>query len=98
MFKTGEVMKCSAVQQLSEGITIPELKEAIIMHSYSNNRQAAQKIGRVLRLNPKDKAIVHILCYINTIDKEWVTNALSSFNQDKIVYLESPEYYGGVHY
>ena len=98
MFKTGEIMKCSAVQQLSEGVTIPELKQAIIMHSYSNNRQASQKIGRVLRLNPKDKAIVHILCYINTIDKEWVTNALSSFNEDKIIYLENPKYYGGVHY
>jgi superfamily II DNA or RNA helicase len=96
-FKDGSILKCAAVQQLSEGITIPNLKVAIIMHSFGNNRQASQKIGRVLRLNPKDTATVHILCFTDTVDKDWVTNALASLNQDKIHWIK-PIYYGGIHY
>lgn len=92
-FKKGIITKCSAVQQLSEGVTIPELKQAIIMHSFSNNRQAAQKIGRVLRLNPDDKATVHILCYVDTIDLEWVKNALSGFDVSKVHFLEKKMYH-----
>lgn len=96
-FKKGDILKLSAVEQLSEGVTVPNLKVGIIMHSYSNNRKAAQKIGRLLRLNPDDKAVVHILCYANSIDKEWVKNALSQFNKEKISWIK-PKYYAGVHY
>ena len=86
LFKEGLIHKLSAVEQLSEGVNIPDLRVGIIMHSYSNNRKASQKIGRLLRLNPSETATVHILCYIDTIDKEWVTNALSSFDQSKITW------------
>ena len=40
--------------------------------------------GRLLRLNPDDTAIVHILCYMGTIDEKWVTEALEGFDQSKI--------------
>jgi len=97
LFKNGQLTKLSAVEQLSEGVTIPELKTGIIMHAYGNNRKAAQKIGRLLRLNPDDKATIHILCYSDTIDKEWVTSALDTFNENKIHWIK-PKYYAGVHY
>jgi superfamily II DNA or RNA helicase len=96
-FKKGDILKLAAVEQLSEGVTIPNLKVGIIMHSYSNNTKAAQKIGRLLRLNPDDKGIVHILCYTNSVDKDWVTNALAKFNQEKISWIK-PQYHAGVHY
>ena len=96
-FKEGVITKLAAVEQLSEGVTVPFLKVGIIMHSYANNRKAAQKIGRLLRLNPDDTATVHILCYENSVDKDWVVNALSGFNQDKITWVKS-KYYAGVHY
>lgn len=87
LFKEGEIMKLSCVLQLSEGINIPELKECIILHSYSNERKTMQRIGRALRLNPNDKAIIHILCYKNTIDTVWVNQALSQLDQTKIKYV-----------
>jgi superfamily II DNA or RNA helicase len=87
LFKTGEIEVLSAVEQLSEGVTIPNLKSGIIMHAYSNNRKATQKIGRLLRLNPNETAAIHILCYSNTVDKEWVTNSISHLDQTKIVWL-----------
>ena len=84
LFKEGSINKLSCVLQLSEGVNIPNLKQGIIMHAYGNERKSAQRIGRLLRLNPKEKAIVHILCYINTVDEKWVKSALEGLDQTKI--------------
>lgn len=86
-FKSGEIELLSAVEQLSEGVNIPNLKSGIIMHAYSNNRKASQKLGRLLRLNPEDTAGVHILCYRGTVDEAWVKSAIEHFDQEKIVWL-----------
>ena len=88
LFKKGEILKLSCVQQLNEGVNIPELKQGIIMHSYGNEKQASQKIGRLLRLNPDDTSVVHILCYKETADQEWVTKALEGFDRNKISWVD----------
>jgi superfamily II DNA or RNA helicase len=85
-FKDGEITKLSTVLQLNEGVNIPNLRQGIIMHAYGNERKAAQRIGRLLRLNPDDKAIVHILCYMDTVDEKWVKEALEGFDQSKIMW------------
>ena len=85
-FKEGKITKLSCVLQLNEGINIPELRQGIIMHAYGNERKASQRIGRLLRLNPQDKAIVHILCYMGTVDEKWVKDALEGFDQSKILW------------
>jgi superfamily II DNA or RNA helicase len=85
-FKAGNITKLSCVMQLNEGVNISGLKQGIIMHAYGNERKASQRIGRLLRLNPDDKAIVHILCYIETVDEKWVKEALEDFDQSKIVW------------
>jgi len=89
LFKLGEINKLSAVLQLNEGVNIPNLKQGIIMHAYGNERKSAQRIGRLLRLNPDDVATVHILCYQNTVDEKWVSSALETFDESKITYKES---------
>jgi len=86
-FKAGIIKKMSAVLQLNEGVNIPELKEGIILHAYGNERKSSQRIGRMLRLNPNEKAVVHILCYEKTIDEHWVKMALESFDPTKIKYI-----------
>lgn len=86
-FKTGQLLKLCAVEQLSEGINIPNLKYGIILHSYGNERKASQKIFRFLRLNPDECSTIHILCYKDTIDEQWVKSALEHFNQEKIMYI-----------
>jgi superfamily II DNA or RNA helicase len=88
MFKEGKIDKLSTVLQLNEGVNIPNLKQGIIMHAYGNERKAAQRIGRLLRLNPDDKAIVHILCYMDTVDEKWVKEALENFDQTKIIWKD----------
>ncbi len=86
LFSDGRIDKMSCVLQLSEGVSIPNLKQGIIMHAYGNERKTAQRIGRLLRLNPTEKATCHILCYKNSQDVKWVNSALSTFDQDKIKY------------
>jgi superfamily II DNA or RNA helicase len=87
-FKEGKITKLSCVLQLNEGINIPELRQGIIMHAYGNERKASQRIGRLLRLNPQDKAIVHVLCYKGTVDEKWVKDALEGFDQSKILWKD----------
>jgi len=87
-FKDGKITKLSAVLQLNEGVNIPNLKEGIILHAYGNERKSAQRIGRLLRLNPNDTATVHILCYMGTVDEKWVFSALAGFDKTKIKIVE----------
>ena len=84
LFAKGMIYRLSCCEQLSEGKTIPKLKVGIITHAYSEDTKTRQKIGRFLRLSPEETAIIHILCYKNTIDERWVKNALSTFKQHQI--------------
>jgi len=86
LFSDGRIDQLSCVLQLSEGVSIPNLKEGIIMHAYGNERKSSQRIGRLLRLNPSDTATCHILCYKGTQDEVWVDKALKDFDQTKIKY------------
>jgi hypothetical protein len=57
------------------------------MHAYGNERKASQRIGRLLRLNPNDKSTIHVLCYKDTIDEDWVIKALEDYDQTKITWI-----------
>lgn len=87
MFCDDRINKLSCVLQLNEGVNIPNLKQGIILHAYGNERKSAQRIGRLLRLNPDETAVCHILCYKNTIDEKWVSKALEDFDMTKIRYI-----------
>lgn len=87
-FKEGVIDKLSCVMQLNEGVNIPNLRAGIIMHAYGNERKANQRIGRLLRLNPDEIAIVHVLCYRNTVDEKWVQEGLKDLDQLKIRYFD----------
>lgn len=87
-FKTGEITRLSCVEQLSEGVNIPNLKNAIILHSYSGGSpKFVQRFGRLLRLSPDQTSTIHILCYKNTVDEKWMHDNLKSFDQNKITYI-----------
>jgi superfamily II DNA or RNA helicase len=85
-FVSGTINKLSSVGQLNEGVNVPNLVNGIILHTYSNNVKAHQRIGRLLRLGASSglKSKIHVLVYENTIDVEWCKNGLSEFNKQKI--------------
>lgn len=87
-FKNGAISELSCVMQLNEGVNIPNLRAGIIMHAYGNERKSNQRIGRLLRLNPDDMAVVHILCYKGTVDERWVNEALKDLDPKKIMFYE----------
>lgn len=89
LFNTGQIPCLACVQQLSEGISLPDLRVGIIWHAFGNERQAAQRIGRLLRLNPEQTATVHLLAYQDTVDETWVAQALAAFDPAKIRYVEA---------
>jgi superfamily II DNA or RNA helicase len=83
-FNAGDIQRLACVAQLSEGISIANLRVGIIWHAFGNERKAAQRIGRLLRLNPDQTATVHLLMYQDTIDEHWVRQALEAFDPAKI--------------
>jgi superfamily II DNA or RNA helicase len=89
LFNAGEIQRLACVAQLSEGISIPNLRVGIIWHAFGNERKAAQRIGRLLRLNPDQTATVHLLLYQDTIDEHWVRQALEAFDPAKISYVDA---------
>jgi superfamily II DNA or RNA helicase len=88
-FNAGQIQRLACVAQLSEGISIPNLRIGIIWHAFGNERKAAQRIGRLLRLNPDQTATVHLLMYQDTVDEQWVTQALDAFDPTKISYVDA---------
>ena len=88
-FNTGEIQRLACVAQLSEGVNIPDLRVGIIWHAFGNERKAAQRIGRLLRLNPDQTSTVHLLMYQDTVDEYWVPQALAAFDPAKISYVDA---------
>lgn len=87
-FNNDEIKILSCVLQLNEGINLKNLDNAIILHSYSSDRNVIQRIGRLVRLiDINQLATIHILMYADSIDEQWVANSLSSIDNSKIVYL-----------
>jgi superfamily II DNA or RNA helicase len=87
LFKEGKVNTLAAVGQLNEGVTIPDLKDILVMHSYKSFSKLEQRIGRGLRLDPGETAFIHILVHNTTVDMDWLREALQGFNKDKIAYI-----------
>ncbi|GAB3637903.1 hypothetical protein GCM10027422_34930 [Hymenobacter arcticus] len=88
-FNAGDIQRLACVAQLSEGINIANLRVGIIWHAFGNERKAAQRIGRLLRLNPDETATVHLLMYQDTVDEQWVAQALAAFDPTKVSYVDA---------
>lgn len=88
-FAEGNITKLGAVQQLNEGINIPDLRQAIVMHTFSGSSpKTSQKLGRLLRLKPGEEGILHILVYKDCIDENWADSMLSGFESSRITYKD----------
>lgn len=88
LFQEGTVSHLTCVKQLSAGIQFNSLSKAIILHAYASNSRFHQRLGRVLSLvnNDEIQAEVHLICLKGTRDEQWVKQALSEFNSNKIIW------------
>ena len=89
LFKAGVIKDLSCVEQLSEGITIPDLKTSIIMHCHSaNSAKPKQKFGRALSLSVDEMSTVHVLMHAYTCEEKYVAETLADLDQSKIKYID----------
>lgn len=88
-FKNGDINKLATINQLKAGITIHDLNDVVILHCYSSNNKAAQKLARALNYVENQIANIHILCLKGTRDEKWVAQGLIEFDQNKIIWQKS---------
>lgn len=88
LFLNNKINKLLTINQLKAGITFEDLNEVVILHCYSSNNKAAQKLARALNYVENEKATIHILCLDNTRDVSWVQSGLAEFDKNKIKYIK----------
>jgi superfamily II DNA or RNA helicase len=83
-FINKDIDKLSVVEMVNMGITIPELKHAVIHQMKSNSEMSLQKVLRMCNLEDDKTAQIYVTVYRNTVDEGWVNSAFSTVNPQKI--------------
>lgn len=87
LFKQGIISRLAVCNMVSMGITIPNLKIAVFHQLQSSPELAQQKILRACNFVSKDViAQIYIFVYENTVDMDWLQQALEPFDTNKIRY------------
>lgn len=98
-FLKGKINELSNVGMLKESVTIPDLDTAIINSVDASANDLSQKVGRICRLNPEDKANMYLLVALGTIEEKWCEKSIKLLDFTKISYFRSinefEEYYKG---
>lgn len=88
-FINGEIDKCSVIEMVNMGITIPNLKLAVLHQLKSNSEMSLQKILRMCNLEDDKIAKIYITVYKDSVDSKWIDKALETVNKDKIKRIHS---------
>lgn len=83
-FIAGDIDKLAVIEMVNMGITIPNLKTAIIHQLKSNSEMSLQKILRMCNLEDDKIAKIYITVFKNSVDSNWVDKALETVNSNKI--------------
>jgi len=88
-FETGEIKYLSVGKALDEGADIPDIELAIINANTSSPIQLIQRVGRVIRVAEKKKAIVVVLIMKDTQEEKWTKTSQAAATG--IIEIESIE-------
>lgn len=86
-FKSGKFNKVAAVSMIDMGITILNLKHAIIHQLNSVEERAIQRILRVMNYEGNKNARIDITYIPDTVDEEWIKKALAFVPEENIIYV-----------
>jgi len=86
-FKQNKIKKLAVVNMADEGVTILNLKHAIIHQLNSVEETAIQRILRVMNYENGNDAVIDICVVKNTVDEYWLKNSLKFVNHEKINYV-----------
>jgi hypothetical protein len=77
------------VQQLLEGLSLPDLRVDIIWHAFGNECKAVQRTSRLLGWNLAETATGNLLAYQDTVDAYWVGQTRAAFDLAKSSHVEA---------
>ena len=83
-FCAGEINEIGSIKQIQEGANIPRLESSLIQQLNSKQLKMIQTVGRNMRLDPTEVAIIHVLVAKNTVDQNWAESAMKGFDKSKI--------------
>lgn len=83
-FNAGEINRLSCVMSLNEGENVEDLQTALVTQVTRQELVFIQRLGRLVRYKEDRLANIWILCLLDTVDEEWIEEALKSFNMDNI--------------
>ena len=86
-FKRSKFNKVAAVSMIDMGVTILNLKHAIIHQLNSVEERAIQRILRVMNYEGNKDARIDIIYIPDTVDEEWINKALAFVPEEKIIYV-----------
>lgn len=86
-FVNERINRLSAVQSLNVGVNIPNLDNAVIHQVQSKERHLIQRIGRIVRWRKNHKANIYIVYAKDTVDEDWVKNAIININESNIKHI-----------
>ena len=72
---------------LNEGANIVGINKALIVQTRSNEREAIQRLGRILRFLGKlegQPGVCYIAYMIGTQDEKWARSSIKSFDKGKV--------------
>ncbi len=91
-FQEGEIDKLGLVGMGGVGISIFNLKHAVIHQLQSSSEMSIQKILRVCNLEDDRDAKIYITCYDTSVDKDWLIKALKGINDDRIKWTKYEDF------
>lgn len=83
-FIEGEVNKLAVIEMVNMGVTIPNLKKAVIHQMKSNSEMSLQKVLRVCNLEDDAVAKIYVTYYKDTVDYKWTKEAFGSVSEGRI--------------
>lgn len=87
-FLEGSIDNIAMVNKGGTGVTYRNLDHLVLVQVDSdNNGLTSQKISRALLKQDNYKAVIWILCLINTQDEKWVESVLNRFDKSKVEYI-----------
>lgn len=91
-FIAGSIDQIAAVTMADEGLTMGKVERALIMKLNSTDKTFIQRIGRVCRNDIDKMSEIYVLVYIGTVEEEYLKEALSSIDRDKVTFKTISDY------
>lgn len=88
-FCSGKTNVLVNVDGIKESVSVPNLKNGLVLHAGSSSSNFEQLCGRFCRLIPnKEVGTIYVLVAKDTIEENWFRNSVSNLDQKKIEYRD----------